>query len=72
MSNLVRTTRVWNNLHQVLSKSKIWETKIITFGSNKTKGPKYNSQNRLRLPMPEGGVPLVFIIITLFRDCKFQ
>jgi hypothetical protein len=27
MSNLVRTTHFWNNLHQVRSKSKGWKTK---------------------------------------------
>jgi hypothetical protein len=28
---------------------------------NKATGPKQNSQNRLRLPMPEGGEPNVFL-----------
>ena len=27
-------------------------------GSNTHKGPKQDSQNRLRLPMPEGGEPI--------------
>jgi len=27
ISNLVRTTRFWNNLHQVRSKSKDWKAK---------------------------------------------
>ena len=27
---------------------------ILIFGSNKTKGPKQDSKNRLRSPMPEG------------------
>jgi len=27
ISNLVRTTRFWNNLHRVLSISKYWKTK---------------------------------------------
>jgi len=32
------------------------ESQIIPcFGSNKTKGLKQDSQNRLRSPMPEGG-----------------
>jgi hypothetical protein len=30
---------------------------IQSFGSNKTKGPKQDSQNRQRTPMPEGGEP---------------
>ena len=33
------------------------ESQIICFGSNKTKGPKHESQNRLRSPMHEGGEP---------------
>jgi hypothetical protein len=32
--------------------------KFQIFGSKKTKGPKLNSQNQLRSPMPEGGLPL--------------
>ena len=47
-------TRFWNNLHQVHSKSKDWKAKL-NFGSNKTKMPKQDTQNRLRSPMPEGG-----------------
>jgi hypothetical protein len=30
---------------------------ILSFWNNKTKGPKQDSQNRLRSPMPEGGEP---------------
>jgi hypothetical protein len=41
-------TRFWNNLHQVLhSKSTDWKVKYSSFGSNKTKGPKQNSQHRI-------------------------
>ena len=29
VSNLVHTTRFWNNLHQVRSKSKNWKTKVF-------------------------------------------
>ena len=40
------------------------ENQIIqSFRSNKTiiiKGPKQDSQNRLRSPMPEGGEPLFY------------
>jgi len=39
-------TRFYGNLHQVRSKSKKLEIQI-SFGSNKTKGSKQNSQNRL-------------------------
>jgi hypothetical protein len=28
---------------------------LKVFGNKKTKGPKQDSQNRLRSPMPEGG-----------------
>ena len=39
ISNLVRTTRYWNNLHQVTLKIERLESQIISkFGSNKTKG----------------------------------
>ena len=57
MSNLVRTRGVWNNLQQVVSKSNIWEIKLISFGSNKTKGPKQRSQNRLSSHILEGREP---------------
>jgi hypothetical protein len=58
-------THFWNNLHQVRSSSgtlnvKILESQIILkcLGARKPKGlKKQNSQNRLRLPMPEGGEP---------------
>jgi hypothetical protein len=53
ISNLVRTARLLNNLHQVRSKSKI----ISTFGNNKTKWHKQNIQNPLRLPVHEGEQP---------------
>jgi hypothetical protein len=37
------------------------ESQIIkNFGSNIFKGPKQESQNLLRLPMPEGGEPLFY------------
>ena len=45
---------------------------ILVLGSNKTKGPKLDSQNQLRSPMSEREGTLVLIIITLFRNCKFQ
>ena len=35
----------------------IGKPKILSFRSNKTKGPKQDSQNRLMSPMPEGGEP---------------
>jgi hypothetical protein len=31
---------------------------IWSFGNNKTKGPKQDSQNQLRSPMSEGGEPI--------------
>jgi hypothetical protein len=34
MLNLVRMTRFWNNLHQVISKSKDWKAKMIYLGNN--------------------------------------
>ena len=51
-------TRFWNNLDQVRSNRKIGKTNNLkVFGSNKTKGHKQDSQNRLWSPMPEGGEP---------------
>jgi len=39
ISNLVRTTRFWNNLHQVRSKSKDWKAKKFkSLGAIKPKG----------------------------------
>ena len=53
ISNLVRTMRFWNNLHQIGSKSKVWKANNFTiFGSYKTKGWKQNNQNLRRLPLP--------------------
>jgi hypothetical protein len=34
---------------------KIRKSSNLNFGSNKTKGPKQDSQNQLRSPMSEGG-----------------
>ena len=51
------TTRFWNNLHQVRSKSKDRKPNNLNFESNKTKGPKQNNQIRLRSHMLEGGEP---------------
>ena len=48
-------TLFWNNLHQVRSKSK--DGKAKSRGSNKTKGPKQDRQNRLKSLMPELGEP---------------
>ena len=54
ISNVVRTARFWNNLHQVRSKSKNWKVKQNKMlGSNKTKGPKQDSENRLLSPMSQ-------------------
>jgi hypothetical protein len=39
MSNLMRTTRYWNNLHQIRSKSIDWK-------GNRIKGHEHDSQNR--------------------------
>ena len=41
--------RVWNNLHQVRSKSKDWKAKISKFGNNKTKGLKQEWQKSTKL-----------------------
>ena len=46
---LVHTTRFWNNLHHLRSRSKIGEpNKLKFFGSKKTKGSKHDSQHWLR------------------------
>jgi hypothetical protein len=52
---LVRTTRFCSNLHQVSKIERLESQNIESFGSNKTKGPKQDSQNLLRSAMPEGG-----------------
>ena len=52
MSNLVRTTRFWNNLHQTRSKPKDLKVKHFkVFESNKPQGSKQESRNRIRSPM---------------------
>ena len=50
ISNLVQATRFWNNLYQVTLKVKIFQRQIFlkVVESKKTKGPKHDSQNRLR------------------------
>jgi len=54
----VRTTRFWNNLHQVQMYAQYRNigklNHLIVFGSNKAKEPKQNSQNRLWSPMSKG------------------
>jgi hypothetical protein len=52
-------TRFWNNLQQVRSIYRYIGTpnNLKVCGSNNTKGPKRDSQNRLRSPMPDGGEP---------------
>ena len=64
----MRTARFWNNLHHVRSKSNDWKAKK-SFGRNKTKGPKQDSQYRLRSPMPEGGEAL--FIVTIYNELTF-
>ena len=56
--NNLHQVRFWNNLYQVTHKIERLERQIISsFGSNNTKGPKQDSQNQLRSPIPEGGEP---------------
>ena len=56
ISNLMRVTRFWNTLHQVRAKSEDWKANNAkVFDSKKTKGPTQDSQNRLCLPVPDGG-----------------
>ena len=59
MSNLIRTTFFWNKLDQIRTKTKRLQSQIIfeSFGSNKTKGSKQDSQSRLRLSFPFRGEP---------------
>ena len=58
-SNLMRTACFWNKLPQVRKKK--WKiakpNNFQSFGSNKTKGSKQDSQSRLRLPFPFRGEP---------------
>jgi len=69
----VRTTRFWNDLHQLCSKLKGWNpNNLKSFGSTNAKRPKQDHQNRLMSPIPEGGEPQLFFLITLFRNCQFQ
>jgi len=59
-------------LHQVGSKPKDRKTNNLkVLVNNKPNGPTHDGQTRLKLPMA-GGRTLVLIIITLFRNCKFQ
>jgi hypothetical protein len=50
ISNLVRTTRFWNNLHQVTLKIKRLESQIIltNFVSKNTNRPKQKSENNTK------------------------
>jgi hypothetical protein len=49
----MHTTHFWYNLHQVRSKP----NNLNVLLSKETKGPKQDSQNQPRSPMPEGGEP---------------
>jgi len=56
LSNLVGTTRFLYSLHHICSKSEGKQSNVkIIPGSNKIIGLKQGSQNRLRLPISEGG-----------------
>ena len=45
-------------LHHVPQNRKIGKpNNLKVFGSNKNKGPKQDSQNRPRSPIPDGGEP---------------
>jgi len=56
ISNLVRTTRFWNNIHRARSKPKIGKpNNLKVIGSRKTKGPNQNSQSRLWSTMSDEG-----------------
>jgi len=58
ISNLVRTTRFCDNLHQVSSKSKYLKAKQFNvLGAIQPKGLYRLAKNRLKSPMPEGGEP---------------
>jgi len=62
----VRTKRFLNNLHQVHSQ----DLKVV--GIKKNKELKQDSQYQLMSLMSEGGEPLLYFIITLFRNCIFR
>ena len=65
-SNLVRTTRFWNNLHQIHSKSKHWKDKWLkSFGSRNT-----SALNQIIYAWGRG--TLVLIVITLYRTVNFN
>jgi len=49
----VLRTRFWNAQNRQIGKP----NNIKAFGSNKTKGPKQDSQNWQRSSMPTGGEP---------------
>jgi hypothetical protein len=66
ISNLVRTTRFGNNLHQVRSNSKSGKPQHISLGAEK----KIGSPNRLIFLYREKWI-LVLKIIALFRNCTF-
>jgi len=53
MSNLVRTTRFWNNIHQVRSRSQDWKTPNKSLSILSTMDQQ-DKQDRVRLPVPEG------------------
>ena len=50
--------RFWNNLHRVRDQNrKIEKPNNLKLWEQKIKGPKQNSQSRLRSRMHEGGEP---------------
>ena len=44
--------RFWSNLHQAQNRKIGKPNNLKVFGSNKTKGPKQDSQNQLKSHMP--------------------
>ena len=54
----MRTTRFWNNLHEMRSNRKVGKpNNLKVLGESKLRGPKQDHQNQQWSAMSEGGGP---------------
>ena len=67
ISNLVRTTRFWNNFYQIILKSKGWKTKYFQFWEQANQRPKQDSQTRLMSPIQHSSLFWLATNISIFQ-----
>ena len=73
ISNSIRSTCLWNSIHQVLSKAKYWKSNdIIVYKCKKSNGSKRGCRKSAKVTYDWGRRTLVLIKIIWFEKCKFH